>query len=553
VSIKVRRTGGAFGGKGSRSIIPACSAALAAHVLGTPVSVALNIYSDQAMSGTRMTMEANVKVAFEKSSGRMSALEVGMYVAGGAFEDATAGAIRELVLHVDGVYSIPNWEVVAKACRLNVAPRTFVRAPGHLQSTLIIESALDRIAEVTGLDPVAVRECNLYTARSAITPYLAPMLGLGFSLPRVWDRIKVVGELAHKQHDIDIFNKANRWRKRGLAVSPVKYGVGAMRGGSLVSVDKDGTVSVFHSGVELGQGIHTRVAQVAAMTLGAPLECVVIQDTNTDVVSQIGVTGGSGTTGSAAEAVRVACLKLNANMAVACSSSQSSAISPSATSDKDVKMKAWVDKVTQAVSWGVEMSVEAHAFDAAGKSGDPRGGADGAWAKAPGAPMYSQYCFGAACSVVEVDCLTGQTTLLQTDIVYDMGKSMNPALDIGQIEGAFMMGVGYHLHEEVLYGKADGRVVSNGTWEYKPPCAADVPRFFNVELLRDSPFMKGTLRAKAVGEPPQMLSVSVFAATRRAVMASRVERGLDPWAFDLGVPATVDRVQQALQIEGEHF
>jgi xanthine dehydrogenase molybdopterin-binding subunit B len=178
-----------------------------------------------------------------------------------------------------------------------------------------MESVMDRVAVLTGLDPSVVREANMYTERTAITAYLQPIIGLGFSLPRVWERIQTIKRERHLKHSIDVFNKANKWRKRGLAVAPVKYGVAPLRVGALVSVDADGTVTITHGGVEVGQGIHTRVAQVAAYTLGAPMHCVRVADTNTDVVSQISVTGGSATHGNACEAVRLACLKINNNLA----------------------------------------------------------------------------------------------------------------------------------------------------------------------------------------------------------------------------------------------
>tara|TARA_B110000208_G_scaffold17848_2_gene21582 strand:+ start:14907 stop:15881 length:975 start_codon:yes stop_codon:yes gene_type:complete len=315
---------------------------------------------------------------------------------------------------------------------------------------------------------------------------------------------------------------------------------------ALINVESDGSVTVAHGQTEVGQGIHTRIAAVAAQTLGCSMDDIHVVDTNTEAVPNAQMTGGSVSTGSAAEAVRVACLKLKLRLAPFKDALWKAAVM--------TEEPGWKAIVAAASSSGMSFAAE-HCF--AGGPGESAlmpgwgDGVDGAYAGATSTEFFSYYNFGSAVTEVELDVLTGEHEIIRTDVLYDCGRSLNPELDIGQVEGAFTMGLGWYTREEEIWGD-DGSLKSDGTWQYKPPCSIDVPLALNVELLQDSPEPKGILRSKAVGEPPAILSFTVLSALKQAIYATRRERGhMD--LFELTVPATVDRIGAACAVEPQEL
>jgi len=334
----------------------------------------------------------------------------------------------------------------------------------------------------------------------------------------VWSGLKTLSKYDATLAEVQAFNKANRWRKRGISMTPTKFGMGLQnwQSGATVKIfPGDGTVAIAHGGCEIGQGINTKVAQVAAFALGCPVSNVNVVATNTDKIPTNSMTGGSGTSESSAQAVMMAFQTLKTRLA------------PFMTAGK-----SWADAISDAADAHTNLMSDSYYAPTVVEPTDK-----------PLSKTFTYFVWCAACSVVEVDVLTGQVTVLSSTINYDCGQSLNPAVDIGQIEGAFVMGLGYFLTEEVVHSDT-GELLSNGTWEYKPPCSHDIPIDFTVSLLKDAPNPLGVLRSKATGEPPYAIANSAFFAVKSAVAAARSELGLTGH-FEMAQPATVSCVQQA--------
>eukprot|EP01121_Diplochlamys_sp_Union-15-3_P001985 TRINITY_DN11701_c0_g1_i1.p1 TRINITY_DN11701_c0_g1~~TRINITY_DN11701_c0_g1_i1.p1 ORF type:complete len:376 (-),score=73.80 TRINITY_DN11701_c0_g1_i1:77-1042(-) len=304
---------------------------------------------------------------------------------------------------------------------------------------------------------------------------------------------------------------------------------------ALVNINgNDATVVVHVGGSEIGQGLFTKVAQVVAMTLGCPIEKVRIADNNTDVSPNAAWTGGSTGSEASCEAARLCCVKLNEVLA-------------------PVKFELWKRKNAEP-SWSdlVSRAKENSLCLSQASNYVPEGKFKTEY-RLPWSPFHADYySFGVAVSEIEVDCLTGEITIIRSDILYDTGSSVNCIIDIGQAEGAFVMGIGYFLREESLISPVDGVELADSTWEYKPPCSIDIPQHFKVELLKDAKFPKGVLGMKGIGEPPMVLAYSVVGALKEAIQSSRKERGLD-YVTNLSSPLTTDKIQTSFSLSKGDF
>jgi xanthine dehydrogenase/oxidase len=543
VTAKMRRAGGAYGGKLTRSLPVAALAAVAAHKTGRPVRFVLDIYHDQQTNSGRLEFQSHYQVGFD-DSGKLLAVDINAYAGGSAIMDGIHDSIAEFNTSADCCYHISDFRVQTFPCSLNRAPNTALRAPGHVQSSFLMESIIDAVALDRGLDVQTVRETNFYNARNAVTPFFQKIIP--FTLPDVWQALQSQADIGTRKKAISTFNAANKWRKRALVCMPVKYGVTRFQSNALVNIESDGSVTVSHAQTEVGQGIHTRVAQVAAYTLGCPLDVIHVTDTNTEVTPNAQMTGGSMGTGQATEAVRVACLKLKLRLSP-CRETLGLSDGVLSTADwKSLTASASENTIDLACSYMWPGSLGSSSMNNFGPWGI---GVDGV--SRDGNDVMSYFNFGAGCSEVEVDILSGEHTVLRTDIYYDCGTPMNPMLDIGQMEGAFVMGLGFYTREEQLW-HADGKNAADGTWEYKPPCAYDVPQEFNVTILPNLGFEKGTMRAKATGEPPKILSYSIFSAIRAAISESRKERG-HTGPTNLKQPATPTNVIAAAGVTADEL
>eukprot|EP00731_Ephydatia_muelleri_P028954 Em0020g598a len=393
-----------------------------------------------------------------------------------------------------------------------------VAISGTLPGIFIMESLVDYVAKSLGLDVEQVKRVNLYQLGQT-TPIGIPLSYC--NIRGLWDQLYSSASVERRKADILVFNQANRWRKRGLSMVPLKFGLGWNNSPFTVLVSvyaTDGTVAVTHGGVEVGQGIDTKVAQVAARTLGIPLDMIVIKPSNSLTNPNGASTGGSTTSELACLGVLNACTELKSRLTPV----QLAMGNPS-----------WVELVQKCYAAGIDLSSKQHTYLTTDYP-------------------FAYYAYGVTCAETEVDVLTGETQVLRVDILYDCGESINPEIDVGQVEGAFVMGLGYWMTERVVYDPSSGQLLTHNTWEYKPPSSQDIPIDFRVELLKNAPNPLGILRSKACGEPPQCMSCSVLFAIKRAIESARAEIQQQQ-VFALPGPATVEAIQQACMVDPSQF
>jgi xanthine dehydrogenase/oxidase len=542
IQIICRRLGGGFGGKATKNIPTSIAATVCARKLKQPVKLANSIGQDMMMAGNaRHPMLVKWKLAADKS-GTIKAVDCCSYIDAGCAEDFSDFIAGEMLENIENCYNVPVYRSKVYLLKTNTASNTAVRAPGLIQALAVTETMLDELAAELSIDKEALRVKNMMT-QAECTPNVkgegAPIAH--YNLPRIWKELNQSAKFEERQAAVDAFNASNRWKKRGLAAVPMRYGLGHGHvAGSNVTINVhagDGSIEVFHSGQEMGQGLTTKCATTISAALGVPLDKIYVHGTNTSVVPNDTVSGGSTTSEAVCRAADLACEDLLARLAPVASKLNESKRAEDSTDSAAAAEATWEEIV--AAAWGGGGGAESlsvnRKYSAEGSEINPKG----------------YFGLGAGCTEVEVDVLTGQVSVLRADILYDCGHSLNPTIDIGQAEGAYVMGLGFFLQEETMYSP-EGELISDGTWEYKPPLYNDIPEEFNVTLLKDSPFPNGVRSSKAVGEPPLLMAVSALTATRAAIRASRLERGRSG-RFALCVPATVDRVQAAADVTADEL
>jgi len=515
ISVSTKRAGGAFGGKLSRSHPIACAVAIAALVTKRPVRCICDREVDMDMWGKRPDMLIKYKIGFD-DSGKLLAYKGQFYQQGGHTYESNFGILSMALMWSDGAYFCPNFHSEGEACRTNTPSNTATRAPGAFRSMWNMELMMERIAWQLNMSPNAVREANFYQ-NNQLTPYGQTITDS--TMIKVWSTLKSQANYDSALADVQTFNKNNRWRKRGIHCSTSKYGITdpGNQVGILINIaHEDGSLLVSHTGVELGQGINTKVAQTIAKELDIDMKYIIVDECATDKVSNGSQTGGSATSESACAAAINACKILNERL------------DPIKKANPGV---TWSQLISKAASAHINLTVNSEY-----NLPDPE-------------QPFTYFVWSASCSLVELDVLTGEVQVLRTDIVYDAGDSINPVIDIGQIEGAFIMALGHYLTEEVVYDNHTGRLLTRGTWDYHPPCSQDIPLNFNVTLLSKSPnpASGSILGSKATAEPPVMLASSVYLAVRDCIAAARADRGWTDW-FDLPTPASTQNVQLACGI-----
>jgi xanthine dehydrogenase/oxidase len=379
------------------------------------------------------------------------------------------------------------------------------RAPGTVEGIAMIENIMENVAMIVGKDPLKVRLANI-PKNSKVRSIL--------------QEITTTAEYSQRRAEIEKFNADNRWIKRGIAILPMKYHLGYFGSqNALVSVYyADATVSISHGGIEMGQGLNTKVAQTAAYILGIPIEKISIKPTNNFTAPNAIVTGGSQGSDISCFAVQKACEIIKARL---------EPIKKANPNDD------WSKIIQKAFAQNIDL-MASYFF------------------KASDIKEYD--IWGAACSEVEVDVLTGSLLINRVDILEDLGESMSPGVDIGQIEGAFVMGLGYYLTEQLVYDKQTGELKTNRSWNYKVPGAKDIPIDFRVKFLQNSSNPFGVLRSKAVGEPATCLAFSVIMALRHALNSARKDSGIKTNEFyHLGAPSTTETIFMAANNVPEQF
>ncbi len=543
VTVQCRRMGGGFGGKESQSALFACVAAIAAQRLRRPVKLRVDRDDDFLVTGRRHGFDYRWSVGFD-DEGRILGAEIDLISNCGHSADLSAPVMARALCHFDNAYWLPHVAMHGYCARTNTQSNTAFRGFGGPQGALAIEMILDGIARRLGLDPLLVRQRNFYREGQDLTPY-GQRVEDNLIQP-LTDRLIETSGYAARRAEIAAFNAASPVLKRGLALTPVKFGISfnvvhLNQAGALVHVYTDGSVLVNHGGTEMGQGLNTKVAQVVAHELGVPVAQVRASATDTSKVANTSATAAS--TGSdlngkaaqdAARKIRRRLMPLAARLlaceedALVFDGGEVRGHGPEGARSigfKDLVAKAYLERL-QLWSDGFYATPGLH------------------WdrAKLQGHPFY-YYAFGAAVADVLVDTLTGETRVLRADVLHDVGQSLNPALDIGQVEGAFVQGQGWLTSEELVWHPRSGLLLTHAPSTYKIPTANDMPRDFRVALYDAPNAVDSIHRSKAVGEPPLLLPFSVLLAIKDAVAACGPAR-CDP---PLRAPATPEAVLDAVE------
>jgi xanthine dehydrogenase large subunit len=542
ITTMTRRLGGGFGGKESNASWVAGAAAVAANHTGKPVKLRLPREIDMIATGKRHPFLYRYTVGFD-NDGRVLALDAMLAADAGWSLDLTPGVIGRALTHTDNAYWIPHFRAVGHACKTHKQSNTAFRGFGGPQGVVIMEDALDLIAKRVGRDPNEVRALNFYGERGDETPYGQKVDEN--HLPRMWAEVKRDGDVAKRRAEIDAFNKTGSVLKRGLGLFPLKFGISfniphMNQAGALVHVYTDGSIRLNHGGTEMGQGLFIKVAQVVAEVFKVDIDRIRPSATSTAEVPNTSPTAastGSDLNGWAAfEAANTIKQRMIAY------AGEHFSVGESDVEFADNQVRIAKPGSNQVLSFG-EMAKLCHlgrvSLSSTGYYKTPKIHWDGAAMK--GRPFF-YYAFGAAAAEVAVDTLTGESRVLRVDLVQDCGTSLNPAIDLGQIEGAFVQGQGWFTCEE-LWWDAKGRLRTVGPSTYKIPGSRDAPAIFNVKMLDNAPSKEATIfRSKAVGEPPLMLATAVWTALKDAIAAA----GNGRTAVRLDAPATPERVLAAI-------
>ncbi|XP_057614609.1 aldehyde oxidase 2 isoform X1 [Chionomys nivalis] len=519
ITCHVKRVGGGFGGKVGRPAVFGAIAAVGAVKTGHPIRLVLDREDDMLITGGRHPLFGKYKVGF-MNSGRIKALDIECYINGGCTLDDSELVTEFLVLKLENAYKIRNLRLRGRACMTNLPSNTAFRGFGFPQGTLVTESCITAVAAKCGLPPEKIREKNMYKTidktiyKQAFSP--EPLI-------RCWNECLDKSSFHARRTQAEEFNRKNYWKKRGIAIIPMKFSVGFAatsyhQAAALVHIYTDGSVLVAHGGNELGQGIHTKMLQVASRELKVPMSYMYICETSTATVPNTIATAASVGADVNGRAVQNACQILLKRL------------EPIVKKNPDGTWRDWIE-----AAFEQRISLSATGYFRGYKAFMD-------WEKQEGDP-FPYYVYGAACSEVEIDCLTGAHKKIRTDIVMDACCSLNPAIDVGQIEGAFIQGMGLYTTEELLYSP-EGVLYSRTPEEYKIPSVTDVPQQFNVSLLPNSETPLTIYSSKGLGESGMFLGSSVFFAIADAVAAVRRERDLAE-DFTVQSPATPERVRMA--------
>lgn len=549
VTVQSPRMGGGFGGKETQGNAWAAKVALAAKRTGRPVRVQLDRDVDMMVTGKRHPFFARYDVGFD-DDGKLTAAKIDLFADGGWALDLSESICDRGVFHLDNAYYVPAVIFTGRVAKTNVCSHTAFRGFGGPQGMLVIEEILDRIARRLGLRPEVVRERNLYRGSGETnTTHYGQELG-DERIPQIWTSLLASSKLEARRAEVDLFNAKSARIKRGIAITPVKFGISFTatwlnQAGALVLVYRDGTVQVNHGGTEMGQGLYTKIKGVAMRELGLPAGVIRMMRTQTDKIPNTSATAASSGSDLNGAAVKVACVTLRERLAPIAAeliSAESAVTVPEGAVifDDGVVRAPQVPGVEIAFERVVDRAyMKQIQLSASGFYRTPGIGYDKA--KGKGKPFY-YFAYGAAVSEVEIDGYSGMKRVVAVDILHDVGDSLNPGVDRGQIEGGFVQGMGWLTGEELKWS-ADGRLLTHSASTYQIPSIGDAPERFNVALLENAT-QDGVIHgSKAVGEPPLMLAISVREALRDAIAAFGAPGGEVP----LASPATHEAILAAIK------
>lgn len=525
VVVETRRMGGAFGGKETQANWTAAWSALLCHATKRPVKIRLFRDDDQIITGKRHPFLMQYEVGFD-DNGKIDAMKVVQNANGGCATDLTFAILERAMLHADNSYFVPHVHITGRAYKTNLPSNTAYRGFGGPQGMATIETIIDRIARYLKLDSADVRQLNFYGIdENNITHY-----GQEVELNRLqvlYDKLMVSSDYRNRRKEIDEFNSKNEFYKKGLALTPVKFGISFTtsflnQAGALVNIYKDGTVLVNHGGTEMGQGLNTKIMQVAAAELGVSVSKIKVNATNTSKVPNTSATAASSGTDLNGMAVKNAIdtIKSRITELFAKEFSKPFPNNPSLQENIVIKNDVIFDAKNpdRKIAFDEAMLVcnlNQVSLSSTGFYKTP----DIGWDKIAGwGRPFNYYAFGMCVSEVMVDTLTGFHKAIRTDILQDVGDSINSGIDIGQVEGAYIQGLGWCTTEEIKWNDK-GHLLNHSPDTYKIPSVQDIPEDFRVELMEGIPNPRAIRKSKAVGEPPFMLAFATWLAIKDAVSA----------------------------------
>ncbi|MDI9332863.1 MAG: molybdopterin-dependent oxidoreductase [Cytophagales bacterium] len=531
VEVICRRMGGAFGGKEGQASIFSQSAALAAHLLKRPVKLRANRDDDMTITGKRHDFRLDYEVGFD-DQGRILGVDFVLASRCGYSTDFSGPVNDRALLHIDNCYYLPNLSIISHRCKTNMQTATAFRGFGGPQGMFGIETVIEQIANKLGLDPLDVRKINLYQDPT-ISGNPATLTTQYNQAIEDWIGDKVINQLEAESNyrarraELMAFNKTSKYKKRGMALVPLKFGISFTatmlnQGAALVNIYQDGSVSVNHGGTEMGQGLNTKMAQVAADGLGIPVGLVRVTATDTQKVPNASATAASSGADINGAAVMDATRQLRERL---------DALDAGRNLPwHELITQAWLNRV-QLGQTGYYMTPDIK-YDFTTLQGK----------------AFYYFCYGAAVTETEIDTRTGEWWLKKVDIVHDVGQSINPAIDKGQIEGAYVQGMGWLTMEECIWdmkrsSKNYGKLLTHGPSTYKIPVASDIPEHFKVSFFDGQNVKPTPFRSKAVGEPPLMLALSAYFSLRDAVVAAGGNQNL----VSMDAPATPERILMAVE------
>ena len=537
IKVETRRMGGGFGGKETQAAPWACIAAIFAQRTNKTVKCRLGREADMRMTGKRHPFKHEYTVGFDKT-GKIEGVDYQIAAACGYSPDLSDAIVDRALFHCDNAYYLKNATINGLRCKTNTVSHTAFRGFGGPQGMLLAEKVIEDIAHYLGKDPLEIRKRNFYQ-QGEKTPYGQTIESN--PLANLVDRLAEKANYQKRRVEITEFNATNTIFKRGISLTPVKFGISFTvahlnQAGALLHIYHDGSIHLNHGGTEMGQGLMIKLAQVVADVFSVDLDSIIINATSTDKVPNTSPTAASSGTDLNGMAVLNAARKLKKRLVKFATKHYQVESESVLFVDNQVKLANQTVDFKELIkqAYLARVSLSATGFYKTPKIHYDR-------KKSQGEPFF-YFATGAAVSEVEINTLTGENRVLRTDIIHDVGNSINPAIDIGQIEGAFIQGMGWLTTEDLKWDET-GKLSSANPATYKIPTASDIPPIFNVELLENSPNIANTIfRSKAVGEPPLMLAISVWCAIHNAIGSLAKNNNI----IDLEAPATPENIIRAL-------
>jgi xanthine dehydrogenase large subunit len=543
-----KRMGGGFGGKETQAAQPAMMAALVAAKTGRPARFLYSKDDDMRFTGKRHPFKAIYKAGFA-ADGRLTALDAKLYSNGGCSVDLSFAVLERAMLHLDNAYFLPAAKVEGRVCKTHLPSNTAFRGFGGPQGVAVIEHLMEEIAATLGVDPLRVRQTNAYGIDERNVTHYGQVVRNN-TLPELFDTLRRECDYDKRRAKIQQFNRTSRIKAKGMAMSAVKFGISFTRrtmnqANALVNIYQDGSVIVSTGATEMGQGVNTRIAQVVADALGIPYTSVIVMATATDKNNNTSPTAASAGTDLNGAAAADACKRLHERLSEVAASMLSRPEDGLAAEPQRIVFadgRVFDSRAPQRIISFTKVCCEAYerrvSLGERGFYATP--GVDFNRETGRGSP-FLYYTNGVCCSEVTIDRFTGETAVTRVDLLMDVGKSINPGIDRGQVVGGFIQGMGWVTTEELMYGPK-GQLLSHSPTTYKIPNISDVPPVFNVRFL-DNPNNEVSLhRSKAVGEPPLLLGLSVWLAIKDAVRGA----GRPKQASALRLPATGEQVCLAM-------